>query len=79
MSLPSRCLANTYKAIPDPDQDTVIAPEPCSEPAGQAIGSSPAPVRLEPAEKGRVLKLHPDELVHLALRLMPYLRQPSPT
>jgi replication initiation protein RepC len=26
-----------------------------------------------------VLKLHPDELVHLAPRLMPYLRQPCPT
>jgi replication initiation protein RepC len=69
----------TYKPTPNPEQDTVIAPEPCSEPAGQAIGSSPAPVRQEPVEKGRMLKLHPDELVHLAPRLMPYLRQPNPT
>jgi replication initiation protein RepC len=28
-------------------------------------------VRQEPAEKGRVLKLHPDELVRLASRLKP--------
>jgi replication initiation protein RepC len=49
------------------------------EPAGQTIDSSLAPIRQEPAETGRVLKLHSDELVHLAPRLMPYLRQPSPT
>ena len=35
-------------------------------PAGQAISSSPASERQEPAEQGRVLKLHPDELVRLA-------------
>ena len=69
----------TYKPTPDPEQDTVVAAEACSEPAGQAIGSSPAPVRQEPAEKGRVLKLHPDELVRLAPRLKPYLHRPSPT
>jgi replication initiation protein RepC len=69
----------TYKAIPDPEQDTVVATEACSEPAGPAIGSSPAPVWQEPAETGRVLKLHPDELVRLAPRLMPYLPRPNPT
>ncbi len=68
----------TYKATPDPEQDTVAAPEACNEPAGPTIGSSPAPVRQEPVEKGRVLKLHPDELVHLAPRLMPYLPRPNP-
>jgi replication initiation protein RepC len=31
------------------------------------------------AETGRVLKLHPDELVRLAPRLMPYLPRPNPT
>jgi replication initiation protein RepC len=36
-------------------------------------------VRQEPAEKGRVLKLLPDELVRLAPRLKPCLRRPSPT
>jgi DNA-binding transcriptional LysR family regulator len=66
----------TYNATPDPKQDTVVAAEACSEPA---VGSSPAPVRQEPAQKGRVLKLHPDELVWLAPRLMPYLRRPNPT
>ena len=41
--------------------------------------SAPAPVRQEPVEKGRVLKLHPDELVRLAPRLKPYLHRPNPT
>jgi replication initiation protein RepC len=41
--------------------------------------SGPAPVRQEPVEKGRVLKLHPDELVRLAPRLKPYLHRPNPT
>ena len=36
-------------------------------------------VRREPPERGRVLKLHPDELVRLAPRLKLYLRQPIPT
>ena len=69
----------TYKPNPDPEQDTVVAPETRSEPAGLVISSSPASVRQEPAEKGRVLKLHPDELVRLAPRLKPYLHRPSPT
>jgi hypothetical protein len=50
-----------------------------SGPAGQVSGSSSAPVQHEPAETGRVLKLHPDELVRLAPRLMPYLPRPNPT
>ena len=70
---------HTYKPSPDPEQDTVVAPETSSEKAGEVIGSSPAPVRQEPAEKGRVLKLHPDELVRLAPRLKPYLHRPNPT
>jgi replication initiation protein RepC len=70
---------STYKATLDPEQDTVIAHEQCSAPAGQAVSSPPAPVRREPAEKGRVLKLHPDELVRLAPRLRLYLRRPDPT
>ena len=69
----------TYKPSPNPGQDTVAAPETCNEPAGQVISSSSASVRQEPAEKGRVLKLHPDELVRLAPRLKPYLHRPSPT
>jgi hypothetical protein len=70
---------STYKAALDPEQDTVIAHEQCNARAGQAVSSSPAPVRREPAETGRVLKLHPDELVRLAPRLRLYLRRPDPT
>jgi len=69
----------TYKPTLNPEQDTVVAPEQRSEPAGQAASSTPAPLRREPTEKGRVLKLHPDELVRLAPRLRPYLHRPSPT
>ena len=69
----------TYKPTPDPDQDTVVAPEACSRPGGRVLSSSPASERQEPAEKGRVLKLHPDELVRLAPRLKPYLPRASPT
>jgi replication initiation protein RepC len=69
----------TYKPSPDPKQDTVVVPEACNEPVGQVISSPPASMRQEPAEKGRVLKLHPDELVRLAPRLKPCLRRPSPT
>ena len=36
-------------------------------------------MRQEPAETGRALKLHPDELVPLATRLMPFLTRPNPT
>jgi replication initiation protein RepC len=68
-----------YKSNTDPDQDTVLAPEACTAAVGQAIGSSLSSVRQEPAEQGRVLKLHPEELVRLAPRLKPYLRRPSPT
>jgi replication initiation protein RepC len=57
-----------YKPSPDPEKDTVVAPEICNKPAGQVISSSPASVLREPAEKGRALKLHPDELVRLAPR-----------
>ena len=70
----------TYKRkIPDPEQDTVVAPEEGSSAGGQAITPPPAPVRREPPEKGRVLKLHPEELVRLAPRLKPYLRRPDPS
>jgi len=69
----------TYKASPDPEQDTVVAREECSGASGEAVTPSPAPERREPAEKGRVLKLLPDELVRLAPRLKAYLRRPDPT
>ena len=41
MSLPSRCLANNYKAIPDPDQDTVIASERTGWPGHRLIAGTP--------------------------------------
>jgi replication initiation protein RepC len=69
----------TYKPSPDPEQDTVVAREACSDASGEAVTPSPAPERREPAEKGRVLKLLPDELVRLAPRLNAYLRRPDPT
>jgi replication initiation protein RepC len=45
----------------------------------QASTPSPTSARQEPPERGRVLKLHPEELVRLAPRLKPYLRRPDPT
>jgi replication initiation protein RepC len=69
----------TYKPSSYPQEDTVIADEECSEAAGETVMRSPAAVRQETPERGRVLKLHPDELVRLAPRLKPYLRQPNPT
>ncbi|MFL5281077.1 MAG: plasmid replication protein RepC [Rhodopila sp.] len=68
----------TYKPDPDPNQDTVIASEGSSQPAGEANMPLPATGQRQPAEKGRVLKLAPDDLVRLAPRLKPYLLRPSP-
>ena len=77
----------TYKPNPDPEQDTVIAAEECSRAGRQRADSGtaarPEQRQAEPASRhgrqGRVLKLHPDELVRLAPRLKPYLRRPNPT
>ena len=69
----------TYKASLYPEQDTVVAIEEGSSAGGQASTRSPTPARQEPPERGRVLKLHPEELVRLAPRLKPYLRRPDPT
>jgi replication initiation protein RepC len=69
----------TYKLDSYPEQDTVIAPEDSSSAGGEDNGPIPAPARQEPAEKGRVLKLGPDQLVRLAPRLKLYLRRPDPT
>jgi replication initiation protein RepC len=63
----------------NPYQDTVIANEGCSRAgAGREAGLSPARQRDVP-DTGRVLKLHPDELVRLAPRLKPYLQSASPS
>lgn len=69
----------TYKSSLYPEQDTVVAAEGSSSARGEANTPPPTPVRREPPERGRVLKLAPDELVRLAPRLKPYLRRADPT
>ena len=69
----------TYKPNLYPEQDTVIAQEESSSGGGEAVDPGPAPVRREPLETGRVLKLAPEELVKLAPRLKTYLLRPNPT
>lgn len=69
----------TYKPSLYPEQDTVLADEEGSRASGQAGAPRPTPARREPPETGRVLKLHPEELVRLAPRLKPYLRRSDPT
>ena len=69
----------TYKPNLNPEQDTVIAREESSSAQGEAVEPQSTPVRPEPPEKSRVLKLAPDELVKLAPRLKSYLRGPDPT
>lgn len=69
----------TYKPSPHPQEDTVIAPKDCSEVAAPAVPQVPAPERPQGPEKGRVLKLQPDELVRLAPRLKGFLRCPDPS
>ena len=69
----------TYKLSSYPQEDTVIANEEGSRASGTASAPVPATRRPEPPERGRVLKLGPDELVRLAPRLRDYLRRPDPT
>jgi replication initiation protein RepC len=69
----------TYKPDSYPEQDTVIAIEGGSSGGGESRTPDPAPARREPPEKGRVLKLLPDELVRLAPRLRDYLLRPDPS
>ncbi len=69
----------TYKPTLDPEQDTVIANGGGKPADGKDGAITPAMVQPQPTEKGRVLKLVPDELLKLAPRLKPYLRHPSPT
>lgn len=69
----------TYKPGSNPEQDTVIANEGSSSAGGEAGAPRSAPEGREPPEKGRVLKLQPDELVRLAPRLKAYLLRPDPT
>ena len=69
----------TYKPNLYPEQDTVLAQEQKSGRDGEASAPQPTPAPRDPPEAGRVLKLHPGELVRLAPRLQPYLRQSNPT
>jgi replication initiation protein RepC len=69
----------TYKLSFYPEQDTVIATEGSSSRDGESSAPTPAPAGREPPERGRVLKLDPDELVRLAPQLKPYLRRSDPT
>lgn len=80
---------HTYKSPQNPKSDTVIAPEQCSAPTGEAVPAQAAPeptatsqetksaplVRVE----GTVLRLSTEELVRLAPRLRPYLTTQTPT
>lgn len=62
-----------------PEQDTVIATEEGSRANREASEQRSTYVKRQPAEKGSVLKLHPDELVRLAPRLRDYLPGSDPT
>ena len=69
----------TYKPNLNPQEDTVIASDESSGRGGEANPPRSPAVRREPPERGRVLKLQPDELVRLAPRLKTYLLRPDPT
>jgi replication initiation protein RepC len=69
----------TYKPGLHPEQDTVTAREESSRTGGEAVAPQSTPARRDVPEKGRVLKLQPDELVKLAPRLKAWLRRPDPT
>lgn len=68
----------TYKPSSHPEQDTVIASNDCSAAAARASGTE-AGAPGERAERGRVLKLRPEELGRLAPRLAVYLPGPDPS
>jgi replication initiation protein RepC len=79
----------TYKLNPDFKQDTVIAPDIRSSPAGTVVPDQALPERTrspqetKPAKpvriEGTVLRLSTDELIQLAPRLYGYLATPAPT
>jgi len=70
----------TYKPSSNLKSDTVIASEQRSSGFGPNTETSPKPqTRDEKDERGRVSRLHPDELVSLAPRLRAYLRVGHPT
>jgi replication initiation protein RepC len=59
--------------------DTVAAIEESSRTGSETVAPPLTSLRRETPERGRVLKLHPDDLVRLAPRLKLYLLQPNPT
>jgi len=69
----------TYKPSFYPPEDTVIASREDSSGIGEAGAPAQTLGRRDVAERGRVLKLGPEELVRLAPRLKLYLRKPDPT
>jgi replication initiation protein RepC len=69
----------TYKPTLNPEEDTVIASEKGSRAGGEGGIQLPPTQRRQVPERGRVLKLAPEELIRLAPRLKPYLRQSDPT
>jgi replication initiation protein RepC len=70
---------NNYNVNPDPNQDTVITTNTCSEAGEGLIPQAPAPVQPKRSYKGMVHGIQPDELVRLTPRLKPYLPRANPT
>jgi replication initiation protein RepC len=78
----------TYNPSPNPQSDTVIAPEKRSPPEGPAVPHRAATEQKDPPKvaklvqssrtDGTVLRLSTDELVRLAPRLRSYLATPAP-
>ena len=69
----------TYEPSLHPEQDTVVAYEESGGAGGEIGAPERAPAWRGPPERGRVVKLAPDELVKLAPRLRGYLRRSDPT
>jgi replication initiation protein RepC len=69
----------SYKPTQNPNKDTVIAANRCSEDEGTAVSQPPVPGQPKHPEKGMVHGIAPDELPRLAPKLKPYLRRPNPT
>ena len=68
-----------YNPSLDPQQDTVIAAENCSEEGEGAGAQSPAQEQRQRPKKGMVHGIRPDELPRLTPKLKPYLGRPNPT
>jgi replication initiation protein RepC len=70
---------HNFKALPDPEQDTVITTKDCSAAGQGPLSSIPASEPQHRPETGRRHGLAADELVRLAPRLRPYLEHSSPS